>query len=91
MELDSTVLLHGQELWNTLLASQHLFKKATESIVPHFTNKKTEAQSKKKKKKSLVKVSLHLEPGGPEIYYVVQAELEPDPPSCLCLYRVLRL
>lgn len=35
------------ESFGTLLALQHLFKKATESIVPHFTNKKTEAWSKK--------------------------------------------
>lgn len=30
-----------------MLLALHLFKKATERIIPHFTNKKTEAWSEK--------------------------------------------
>lgn len=69
----------------TLLASQHLCRKATESIVPHFTNKKTEAQGKIISSRLLSIWN----PGGPRIHYVVQAGLEPDPLAFAC--RVLRL
>ena len=75
-------MLHVWEHFNTLSLTASL-QEATESIVPHFTNKKTEAQGKT----ILLRLLSIGSPGGPRIHYVVQAG--PDRLTFAC--RVLRL